>query len=54
MKTARHAPMATISSPFPFYAMKIAVSSPAAAEIMLPVAYRIAGKVIADRTVYGI
>ena len=52
--TAEHAPTATVRSPFPLYAINIAARSPATADSIFPVAYIMAGNVIAASTVYGI
>ena len=53
ISTARHAPDATVTSPFPKYARITAATRPNIAEVILLVAYKIAGKVIAARTAYG-
>lgn len=52
--TERHAPQATVSKPLPKYASISAAPRPTAAESTLLVAYKIAGKVIAARTAYGV
>ena len=51
--TATHAATATVVRLFPFEANKIATTNPTAADIIESVAYKIAGKVIADNTANG-
>ena len=54
INTDKHAPQATVSSSLPKNASATATARPNEAEIILSVAYKIAGNVIAVSTAYGV
>mgnify|MGYP006875989167 CR=1 FL=1 len=53
INTVAHASRATVSRLFSLYAAISATRKPAAPEMMLSVAFRMAGKVMAARQAYG-